>query len=299
MTRVAVVGAGAFGLEHLAAYSAMPDVEIVGVADTDRARAERAAARYGTVVADVHSLHADAVSVVVPAYARGDLVKRLVDGGLAVLIEKPLARDFGDAQNIATLAVGRPVMVGHVLRFAEPYRRLVERSRMIGSVRSGALCRRRSTEHAARHPHDDVVGLTMIHDLDALPWLAGSRAVAVSALGTRGPDGRWVSARAEVTLASGSTWTVEAQWTGDDASQRDTALLEGDAGIASLDIPAALAPTVYGGALAAELRHFVDHARDATPSPVLDLGDAVRAVQLADGVRHSLDTEGQLRDLTP
>ncbi len=93
MTRVAVIGAGRFGREHLAVYDGLLDAELIGALDPDQARARFAAKTYDiTAFPDLDALLAaapDAVSLVVPAAARGDLILRLVDAGIAVLIEKP------------------------------------------------------------------------------------------------------------------------------------------------------------------------------------------------------------------
>ncbi|MBX3099042.1 MAG: Gfo/Idh/MocA family oxidoreductase [Salinibacterium sp.] len=297
MTRVAVVGVGSYGLEHLAIYSTMRDVELVGVCDADSTRAESAAHRFGTVRVSAAALVADAVSIAVPVQARGTLVTDLLSAGTAVLIEKPLAATGPEADELVRAAAGRVAMVGHVLRFAEPYRRLARSVVHLGELRKGVLTRRRSASHFDRYPHDDVIGLTLIHDLDAVHWLSGSTSASVSATGRRGQDGRWVYCRAQITMSTGAVFTVEAEWVGSDSEQSDTAYLEGSVDAASLTVSSADAGIVYGDALAAELRHFVSHAVTGTPSTELSMTDAARAVHLADAVRASLDHEGKRYDL--
>ena len=290
--RVAVIGAGQFGIEHLRAYAAMPDVHLVGVSDANPDRAEAVARRFGTVSVPSAAIAADAVSIVVPAHARGSLTADVLASGAAAIIEKPLAESGNAAEAFVKSAGAGVVMVGHVLRFAEPYRRLAARSKSLGVLLGGSLARRRSADHAEMHPVDDVIGLTMIHDLDAVTWLSGSVPVSVAASGGRGADGRWVRCRAEVTTASGSRWWVDAEWAGEAGEHEDRASIEGAGGEASVAVSSAEAEAVYGTALARELRHFVDHARSGTPSDVLRMTDAALAVRLADAVRTSLDQEG-------
>ena len=295
--RVAVIGAGQFGVEHLLAYSTMDDVELVGVRDTDPVRARDVAKRFGTVALPPVPVVADAVSVVVPVHSRGTLITDLLGTDAAVLIEKPLAASTAEAHALERAVRDRVAMVGHVLRFAAPYRRLLDATAELGELRSGHLSRRRSADHADLHPADDVIDLTMIHDLDAATWLAGRRAASVSATGMRGADGRWVRCRAELQHADGAAWVVEGEWAGASGEQEDRASVQGDGGAASISVVAVEADRVYGDALAAELRHFVDHAAAGTPSADLVVSDAAFAVRLAEAVRSSLEQDGARVDL--
>lgn len=295
---VAVIGAGAFGVEHLRAYAEMDDVRIVGVADANPDRAETIAREFHTVAIAPGAVVADAVSLVVPAHVRGGLALDLIDSGAAVFIEKPLASTAAAADILVSAAQGRVVMVGHVLRFAEPYRQLAADARDLGPLRGGSLSRRRSASHAEQYPAEDVIGLTMIHDLDAVTWLSDARPVSVSAVGTRGADGRWVRCRADVVVSDGTSWTVEAEWVGGPQEHEDRARIEGRDGAASLVLAGAEADAAYRDALTAELRHFVDHVAAGTASPVLTMRDAALAVRLADAVRASLEREGVESELT-
>src|SRR5699024_8189703 len=94
-TRIAVVGVGRFGAEHLRAYQTLEQVELVGVLDTDRARAVAVGRQFALpVFSSLEVLLAQArpvgVSVAVPAAHRGEMVEAISDHGCAVLIEKPL-----------------------------------------------------------------------------------------------------------------------------------------------------------------------------------------------------------------
>ena len=288
-----VIGAGAFGREHARAYSRIPDARLVSIEDVDPDRARALAEEFGATKGEPPA----AVSVVVPVGSRGSLVPDLIARGAAVLVEKPLASSGPAARSLAALAEGRAVMVGHVLRFAQPYVELERRVRGWGPLGGGSLGRVRSAAHAARHPSDDVVGLTMIHDLDAAPWLAGAPVATVSAEGARGVDGRWVSCDAQLTTTDGSRWFVHARWDGDDADQRDDATVTAaDGRSASISLGAADAG-VYDDALEAELAHFIAHARSGTSSPRLVVADAARAVEVADAVRRSLEQAGATIDV--
>ena len=121
--RVAVVGAGEFGRNHVRVWRELPGAELVGVVDANAARAERVAAEFGTrIIRDISSLRAEgvqAVSLAVPTKEHARVGCQLLDGGLDVLVEKPMAASLSEADKlIASAARGRRILqVGHVERF--------------------------------------------------------------------------------------------------------------------------------------------------------------------------------------
>lgn len=289
--RVAVIGAGRFGLEHIRAYRAI-GAELVGVADPDPGRADAGAALAGTpAYASIDELlpraAPDAVSVVVPAALRRGVVERLADDGLAVLVEKPLAAHTAEARTLAERYAGRPVMTGHLLRFAEPYRRI--RDAVPDPVRI-STGRRRDAAHRDAYPGEDVVGLTLVHDLDAIGWLAGPRTWRVRAQGER-DRGRWVAVRAELA-SEGVTAIATAEWTGTADEAQDFLAVEGSTGEQTLRLTPAEAGPVYDAALREELAHFLACAAAGTASDILDLAGSATTVALADAVREALERGG-------
>jgi predicted dehydrogenase len=126
--RVAVVGAGAFGRNHLRVYRELEraghPVRLTAVIDRDpRARAE-AAERFGvpafdSIAAALAATKLDAASVCVPTVAHAEAAAALLPAGVDLLIEKPLAASLSDADTILSLAAqhGRIVQPGHLERF--------------------------------------------------------------------------------------------------------------------------------------------------------------------------------------
>lgn len=123
--RVAVVGAGSMAAQHIAAFSALDDAQVVGIHSRTRARAEGLAARHGigVVAGSVEELNrrteAQLVVVTVPELAANAVAKECFRHPWAVLLEKPAGYDLADAEDIARAAAGRelPVMVGLNRRF--------------------------------------------------------------------------------------------------------------------------------------------------------------------------------------
>ncbi|HEV3443311.1 MAG TPA: Gfo/Idh/MocA family oxidoreductase, partial [Gemmataceae bacterium] len=99
--RTAVVGAGSFGRHHLRILSQSPGAELAGVVDSDTQRASGAAAQYGcplySSLADLAG-KVDAAVVAVPTAAHADVGCALLEAGIDVLVEKPIAPDLASAR---------------------------------------------------------------------------------------------------------------------------------------------------------------------------------------------------------
>ena len=108
--RVAVVGVGDFGRNHARVYRQMEDAELVGVVDADAARAQKVAEEFSTaVLPDIESLRGrvDAASVSVPTVHHAAIGCRLLEMGIDVLVEKPMAASLGEADRLIETARAR------------------------------------------------------------------------------------------------------------------------------------------------------------------------------------------------
>ncbi|MBN1918291.1 MAG: Gfo/Idh/MocA family oxidoreductase [Verrucomicrobia bacterium] len=181
--RLAVIGVGVHGARHAEVFGAMPDIELVGVADTDEATARAvAAARGTTAVTAYHELldRVDAVSIAVPASAHYEVARACLERDIHVFLEKPIAETTEQATALIKLVRGRPVVfqVGHVERFnpaITALERIVHRPRFIEAHR---LC-----TYSPRITDVGVVMDLMIHDLEVVLHLVRSPVIAVSAIG--------------------------------------------------------------------------------------------------------------------
>src|SRR5260370_41918049 len=99
--RVAVVGTGEFGRNHARVYRELEGAELVGVFDENQERAAAVAAEFQTLVLTrLEELYGrvDAVSVAVPTIAHAEVGCRLLEMGLDVLVEKPMAVNLAEAE---------------------------------------------------------------------------------------------------------------------------------------------------------------------------------------------------------
>jgi predicted dehydrogenase len=137
--KLGVIGAGAWGRNHVRTAAGLADAELAAVCDTDPKVRERLARQYpGTfVTGDAAALleRVDAVIVASPAATHATLAQQCVAAGKPCLVEKPFALSVRAAEAVAALAAERkvPVLAGHLL----VYHPAVERLRTL--VQSGEL----------------------------------------------------------------------------------------------------------------------------------------------------------------
>jgi predicted dehydrogenase len=188
--RVAVAGAGAFGHNHLRVYRELENeglgVALVAAIEPDAARAAETAAKYEIpVFATVDELlaadlHLDAATVAVPTVHHHAVAAQMLDAGLDLLVEKPLAANLAEADDLIQRA-GKGLLIlqpGHLERFnpavlaVEPklHRPMFFESHRLSVFTPRAL-------------DVDVVLDLMIHDLDIVLCFAHSEVREVRAVG--------------------------------------------------------------------------------------------------------------------
>ncbi len=187
--RVAVVGAGAFGRNHLRVYRELQAaglaIELVAVVDADSGVAAAAGEKFGVrwfteVEECLADVRLDAASVCVPTVHHAAVAELLLAAGVDLLIEKPLAGTLADADRILAAAqkYGRVVQVGHLERFnpaVTAARPLLNRPMFFESHRLSVF--------TPRSLDVDVVLDLMIHDLDIVLSLVDSTVREVRAVG--------------------------------------------------------------------------------------------------------------------
>jgi len=189
--KAAVIGAGNMGLNHMRVYSALKDVELVGMYDDEPSVANAAAVQFGLrafrsleEVAD----SVDAVSICTPSVTHGEVGAKFLERGVHCLIEKPLATTQADCEAlIATAeASGAQLLVGHIERFNPAVRKTAS---ILQNGQVWVLDTQRLNSFSKRITDVDVIADLMIHDLEIVLSLAGEYPVAVTAAGVRSSNG--------------------------------------------------------------------------------------------------------------
>jgi predicted dehydrogenase len=206
---VAVVGVGAFGRNHARVYNTLQQagsVRLVGVVDPDTARADAVAREFdckafGSIeqMLTTHS-EVQAASVAVPTVLHLKVARTLMEAGVDVLIEKPVATTLAEADELLAVAADnkRVAQVGHLERFNPAVRATLPliNKPMFFEVH-------RLSEFSPRALDVDVVLDLMIHDLDIVLTFVKSKVKEIRAVGLPILSGKVDIANVRVEFESG------------------------------------------------------------------------------------------------
>lgn len=305
-----MVGVGAFGRNHARVYKELEQqgepLRLLGVVDRDVARADAVAREFncrsfGSLdqLLTTHS-EVQAASVTVPTVDHLAAARVLMESGVDVLIEKPLATSLSEADELVKIAAERGCIaqVGHLERFNPAVRATVPliTQPMFFEVHRMSVFTPRSLDV-------DVVLDLMIHDLDIVLSFVKSPVEEVRAVGLPILSGKTDIANVRIEFASGCVANFTAsrvsterirklrffqprQYISIDYGRQDVvAFTVGDSSPQATpsvnpQIGMLKPPVTSEEPLRAELRSFLDAVRRRS-KPVVTLEDGRRALALA------------------
>ncbi|MFN2576780.1 MAG: Gfo/Idh/MocA family oxidoreductase [Pyrinomonadaceae bacterium] len=217
--RTAVIGVGHLGKQHARIHAALAEEgrsQFSSVCDIDNSRANQVAQQHNVrAVGNWQALigSVDAVSLAVPTESHCEISCALLEAGVHVLVEKPIARTLDEADRMIAAANVRGVVlqVGHAERFNPAMVALRPH------VRNPVYFEiHRVGQFTARSLDIDVVLDLMIHDLDIVQWLVGSEVgvTNVHAVGIPILTNRVDAANARIEFASGAVANITASRVG-------------------------------------------------------------------------------------
>ena len=305
---MAVVGVGAFGRNHARIYHQLAQqgeaVRLVGVVDPDVARADAVAAEFGCrgfgSVEQLVTTHSEvqAASVAVPTILHLETARALMQAGVDVLVEKPVAPSLVEADELIRLAqsLNRVAQVGHLERFNPAVRATAPliTQPMFFEVHRLSVFTPRSLDV-------DVILDLMIHDLDIVLWLVKSPVKEIRAVGLPILSGKADIANVRLEFESGCVANLTAsrvstervrklrffqprQYVSLDYSRQEVLVFSvgESAGTPSVNpqIKVAKPPIVAEEPLHAELRSFLEAVRTRS-KPLVSFEDGRRALAVA------------------
>jgi len=151
--KTAVIGVGSLGRHHLRWLARLPQSQLVGLHDVDRAKAAQYAGEYGVTAfesLDDLASSVEAASVAVTTSAHYEVAAHLIERGVHCLIEKPIAPDLNEAARLQEMADRRgvKVTVGQIERFNPAVRALegmaihpsfIEAHRLAAELKAGTV----------------------------------------------------------------------------------------------------------------------------------------------------------------
>lgn len=291
--RAGVIGAGVMGKFHVRVYREL-GVELVGVADINRASAEEIANRYGTLAyQDYEELldqKLDVVSIAVPTRLHGEVAMRAASHGVNMLVEKPIADSVNNANRMINAArkANLKLMTGHIERFnpaVQKLKQIIEEG-VLGDL--VVLSSRRVGPFAQRITD---VGITMdmaTHDIDIARYLTGSEPVEILAKSSKVRHQKGDCALMLIDFGH-STASIEVNWF--TPHKVRTLVVTGTKGIAYADY-IEQSVTIYNSSwkmepkiekeepLRLELKHFLECV-EQDKEPMITGEDGLKTLEIA------------------
>ena len=189
--KVAVIGAGMMGRNHLKTYKALPGVELVGVYDIFSDAAQKAAEMFGIkAFSSMEEVAAsvDAVSVVTTSVTHADVGEFFLNKGIHCLMEKPLATTEEGCRRLIDAAAKNNVtlLVGHIEQFNPAVEQMHKILSDTSKIRS--LTAQRMSAASGRITDVDVSMDLMIHDAEIVLSLVKSPVKNILASSVKMPD---------------------------------------------------------------------------------------------------------------
>ena len=302
--KVGVIGVGSMGQNHARIYAEMPHVDLVGLADPDRARVVGLARTYGTRPYDdpgeLLRQGPDAVSIAVPTTLHRDVALAAIEEGVNVLVEKPIADTINNADRMIEAAEQRGVklLVGHVETHNPAVVRLKQ---VIGQGQLGDIISVSAKRVGPYNPRVRDVGIVLdlaTHDIDVMCHLCGEEVEEVYALAGSVMHDHEDHAIVMLKFGHGVSGVVETNWLTPHKVRTLTVI--GSKGIAEVDyLRKSLtlfdrewvreAKVEQGEPLRLELERFIDCVRHRTP-PQVTGEEARRALKVAFAATESFRT---------
>lgn len=302
--RIGVIGVGDFGRNHVRVLHELAGAELVGVHDADPERARQIAAEFSTeAFADLDHLaeQIDAACVAAPTVAHARIATDLLQRGVDVLVEKPIASSLSEADSLIAAAKrhSRILQVGHLERFnpaVVAVQKIVSRPLFFEVHRLGVF--------SPRSLDVDVVFDVMIHDLDILLSLVDAPVTDLRAVGIPVLTDKVDIAHARIEFKSGAVANLTAsrvstervrklrffqahEYISVDYTRQDVMRIRvvGEGAQPAIDFEKV--PTQPEEPLKAELRAFLAAVRDRT-RPLVDGEAGRRALELAGRVMEGI-----------
>ena len=212
--RVAVVGAGGWGYQHLRVFDERDDVEVVGVFGRTAAKVAARARRFGVVpftdLPSLLDLRPDLVSISLPNQSHFEVTRQVIRAGLPLLVEKPLVFDVAEADVL--LAEARQAGdLFFAVNFNHRYARPVQLAKAaIDDGRVGEVVFahwRFGGEGGADHPFGNLIE-TQCHGFDLLEHLCGPIASVAAQMTDKTRPGAFTTVAVALRFANGAVGTL-------------------------------------------------------------------------------------------
>ena len=228
--RVLVVGCGNMGASHARAYHKMPEFEVVGVVSRGPESRGRLSAELGGVDqfdnfdTALEATKPDAVSINSYPDTHAEYVKKSLEAGAHVFVEKPLAETVEEAEEIKALAekAGKKVVIGYILRVHPAWEKFIEIAHTLGKPLVMRMNLNQQSHGSTWEVHKNLMKSMSpivdcgVHYVDVMCLMTRANPVSVNAIGARLTEeiqpGMYNYGHLHVTFDDGSVGWYEAGW---------------------------------------------------------------------------------------
>jgi predicted dehydrogenase len=228
--RVLVVGCGNMGASHARAYHQLDGFEIVGLVSRGPESRNRLSAElggyptFGSFEEALDATGPDVVSINTYPETHADYVRKSLEAGAHIFVEKPLANTVEEAQEIADLVRqhGKKMVVGYILRVHPAWKKFTEMAQTLGKPLVMRMNLNQQSSGAMWATHKQLMKTMSpivdcgVHYVDVMCQMTRSKPIRVSAIGAHLTDEvapeMYNYGQLQVTFEDGSVGWYEAGW---------------------------------------------------------------------------------------
>lgn len=228
--RVLVVGCGNMGASHARAYHQLDGFEIVGLVSRGPESRNRLSAElggyptFGSFEEALEATAPDVVSINTYPETHADYVRKSLEAGAHIFVEKPLANTVEEAQEIADLVRkhGKKMVVGYILRVHPAWKKFTEMAQTLGKPLVMRMNLNQQSSGAQWATHKQLMKTMSpivdcgVHYVDVMCQMTRSKPIRVSAIGAHLTDEvapeMYNYGQLQVTFEDGSVGWYEAGW---------------------------------------------------------------------------------------
>lgn len=228
--RVLVAGCGNMGASHARAYHKMPEFEIVGLVSRGPESRGKLSEElgglptFGNFEEALAATKPDAVSINTYPDTHADYVKKSLNAGAHIFVEKPLAETVEEAEEIKALAEekGKKIVIGYILRVHPAWKKFIETAQTLGKPLVMRMNLNQQSKGDTWYTHKMLMNSMSpivdcgVHYVDVMCLMTGAQPISVSAIGARLSDEiaptMYNYGQLQVRFEDGSVGWYEAGW---------------------------------------------------------------------------------------
>ena len=182
--KIAVIGSGSMGKNHLRVFKKLPNVDVIGCYDKkiNRSQIDKDLFFFKSIQ-DVIKNRPDAVNICTPASSHEEICEIFLKNNIHCFVEKPFGTNIKKCKEIIKIAKKKRkiLMVGHIERFNPAVTQL---KKLIKHFKPNIIEFKRLNSVSKRIKDVDLISDLMIHDIDIMNFLLNKKIVEIQSYKT-------------------------------------------------------------------------------------------------------------------